>query len=232
MRNEPFDEAKGILLDSERNSFESQKESFGDAKETLSETRRGSAGERVCLFGGSFNPVHNGHLAVARAALQTELVDKVWFMVSPQNPFKQNQTLLDDAKRLEMVRVAVEDEPRMKASDYEFRLPRPSYTWHTLQALRRDYPDTEFSLLIGGDNWAKFSDWFHAQDILASHRIMVYPRSGADFDCSQLPPGVTLLDVPMCDISSTLIREKLHRGESVEGLMPQRSAKLAMEYYR
>lgn len=217
MQKEPFQTAKGTLSDCERSPF-------GNSAH--------SGKKRVCLFGGSFNPVHNGHLAVARAALATRQVDEVWLMVSPQNPFKVNMQLLDDEKRLAILRLAIQGESHMRACDYEFRLPRPSYTWHTLQSLHRDYPHTEFSLLIGGDNWAKFSYWYHAQDILSHCNIMVYPRADSDFDVSSLPPNVRLLKTPLCNVSSTMIREKLLRGESVDNLMPPQAAQLAMVAYK
>lgn len=222
---------KGFPLGCERTPLAVRKDSFRSLKGLLPQSERTSSARRVGLFGGSFNPIHNGHIAVARAALGTKRVDEVWLMVSPQNPFKRDMRLLDDVKRLEMVRAAVEDEPQMEACDYEFRLPRPSYTWHTLQALERDCPGTEFSLIIGGDNWAKFSQWFHAADILSRYTIMVYPRSGSAFNAASLPPNVTLLDVPLHDISSTDIRERLLRGEDVSALMPPQAADMARRHY-
>jgi len=231
MRNPPFGDSKEPISASKIGSFRMRNRLFRKPKEPILENSEKSAVRRVCLFGGSFNPIHYGHLAVARAALHTQQIDVVWFMVSPQNPFKANNTLLDDEKRLQMVSLAIENEERMTACDYEFRLPRPSYTWHTLLALGKDYPAVKFSLLIGGDNWAKFSDWFHAADILARHRIIVYPRSGYAIDAATLPRGVSLLDTPLCNISSTLIREKLRRSEPIDDLMPPSAAAMAQKYY-
>ena len=111
---------------------------------------------RVAVFGGSFDPIHNGHLALAGEVISRGLADEVWLMVTPQNPHKQGCALSDEQLRLQMVQLAVQDKPGMKACDFEFSLPRPSYTLNTLTALVEAYPGKEFSLLIGADNWEKF----------------------------------------------------------------------------
>lgn len=176
--------------------------------------------KKVGIYGGSFNPVHNGHIALARSFLEKTEVDEVWFVVSPQNPFKADDKLLDDRQRFLMVRDALRDEPGMVASDYEFRLPRPSYMWNTLQAMSRDYPGHEFILLIGGDNWAAFGRWYHADDILRTYRIAVYPRRGDSIDSTDLPENVSLLDTRLLDISSTEIRRRISGGLPIDGLVP------------
>lgn len=187
---------------------------------------------RIGIYGGSFNPIHLGHIAIARHMIARGYVDEVWFMVSPQNPLKAQSELLDDSLRLEMARRALsgEDE-RMKACDYEFSLPRPSYTWHTLQALTCDYPDREFTLLIGGDNWCRFNRWYHAGDILAHHHIIIYPRTDSDIDAATLPQGVTLTDTPLHNISSTEVRNILRSGGNVSGMIPENIIPLARKYY-
>ena len=186
--------------------------------------------KRIGIFGGSFNPIHCGHVALARQLLTAAGLDEVWLMVSPQNPLKRQDGLLDDALRLEMARLAVADEPRIHASDYEFRLPRPSYTWHTLQCLQADYPDTSFTLLIGGDNWAHFDRWYRAEELISRYRMVVYPRPGSDIDATQLPPNVTLVEAQLMDISSTDIRRRIRRGESVDTLVPAAVARLIREH--
>ena len=132
--------------------------------------------KRIGIFGGSFNPIHLGHTALAAYICELGLVDEVWLMVSPQNPLKQDLTLLDEQERLSMARLAVAPYPTLKASDFEFTLPRPSYTYHTLQALRAAYPDYAFSLIIGEDNWRCFDRWYRGEDIARETSIIVYPR--------------------------------------------------------
>ena len=147
---------------------------------------------RIGFFGGSFNPIHNGHLALGRHLLAAAGLDEVWFVVSPQNPLKPAGGLLDDLLRLEMVRAALDGEPSLHACDAELSMPRPSYTWNTLCRLSAENPQCEFTLLIGGDNWAGFADWYRHEDIAAGYRIVVYPRRGAQVDAASMPAGVTL----------------------------------------
>ncbi len=173
----------------------------------------------IGIFGGSFNPVHNGHIELARRLLTLAGLDEVWFVVSPQNPFKRNEKLLDDELRLEMVRLALADEPRMAASDCEFRLPRPSYMWHTLQSLAKNYPDREFVLLIGADNWARFDQWYAAREIITNHRIVVYPREGTPLSASSFPKNVTLADTGLVPGSSTEVRRRIACGQSIDDLV-------------
>ena len=132
--------------------------------------------KRIGLFGGSFNPIHLGHTALAAYICEQGLVDEVWLMVSPQNPLKQDLTLLDENERLHMAHLAAAPYPMLKACDFEFTLPRPSYTYHTLQVLREAYPDCEFSLIIGEDNWDNFHRWYRGEDIARETTIIVYPR--------------------------------------------------------
>ena len=172
------------------------------------------------IYGGSFNPIHNGHIALARHLLQEAELDEIWFVVSPQNPFKVQQQLLADDKRLLLVRKALAPYPQLVASDFEFSLPRPSYMWHTLQSLANDYPEREFTLLIGADNWTVFDRWYHAADIIAHYPIAIYPRTGSPIDTSTLPPTVRLYDTGLYDISSTEVREKAAHGEDVAQLVP------------
>ena len=178
--------------------------------------------KRIGIFGGSFNPIHNGHIALAQAVLRQCALDEVWLMVSPQNPLKRNSAdLLDDQLRLQMTEKALEGVEGVKACDYEFRLPKPSYTWNTLQHLSKDYPDCTFSLLIGGDNWAHFTRWRHWKDILRCHQVIVYPRDEY--------PGT--IDVPLLDVSSTEIRQRVRAGESIEELVPEAIVPLVKKYY-
>ena len=175
----------------------------------------------IGIFGGSFNPIHNGHIALAKAFLEKENLNEVWFLVSPQNPFKVNQQLLADHLRLELVRKAIADNPHFRASDYEFQLPKPSSTWNTLQHLSHAYPTHRFTLLVGGDNWAAFDRWYHAEDILSNYKIVVYPRRGQEIDKSTLPTNVSLLQTPLIDVSSTDVRQRVEQGEDISKLVPE-----------
>lgn len=185
---------------------------------------------RTGIYGGSFNPIHNGHIAIARAMLDCDAVDEVWLMVSPQNPLKQSADLLDERLRLDMTRRATADIPCVTACDYEFHMPRPSYMWHTLQSLSRDYPDREFTLLIGADNWQVFDRWYHADDIIAHYPIRIYPRRGYDIKASTLPQNVKLVDTGLYDVSSTMVRERIRRGEDVSQLIPASIIEMAKVY--
>lgn len=167
---------------------------------------------RTGIFGGSFNPIHNGHISLALQLKEREKLDEVWLMVSPQNPMKQRADLLSDEARMEMVRTALDGVEGIVASDYELHLPKPSYTWNTLQALEKDYPERKFVLMIGGDNWALFDRWYRAADIKRNYEIVVYTRT----------PG----DAGFIDISSTEIRQRIKEKRDINKLVPQGVAEL------
>lgn len=170
---------------------------------------------KIGLFGGSFNPIHNAHVKLASTICKEAGLDEVWFMVTPQNPLKRQEGLMDEKDRLEMVRLALEKEPDLKASDYEFHLERPSYTWNTLQHLSKDYPENEFYIIIGGDNWDIFHHWAHHEEILRDYHIIVYPRKDSMIDTATLPHSVSIFRMPEMDISSTMIRQMLRNGEDI-----------------
>lgn len=174
----------------------------------------------IGIYGGTFNPPHNGHLQLARTFLNQAALDEVWLMVSPQNPFKVNDALPSDDYRLRLVQAAVEGNDGLVASDFEFHLPKPSYTWNTLQALSAAYPQHTFSLLVGGDNWAAFDRWSHPQDIINHYPLYVYPRPESPLHEDKLPQNVHLLTGELLDISSTDIRQRLQRGEDISHLVP------------
>ena len=179
--------------------------------------------KKVAIFGGSFNPIHTGHIALAQAVQQQCGLDEVWLMVSPQNPLKRNDSdLLDDSLRFEMAQKALEGVEGVKACDYEFHLPKPSYTWNTLQHLTKDYPDYTFTLLIGGDNWAHFQRWRHWKDILWHHDVIVYPRDEYQGTIS----------VPLLNVSSTEIRKRVRAGQSISGLVPACIVSDVENYYK
>lgn len=167
------------------------------------------------IFGGTFNPPHIAHLALANYLCEYGGLDEVWLVVSPQNPFKQHVELLDDRLRLQMVQAALEGYPRLRASDVEFRLPRPSYMIHTLTELEASCPDREFTLVIGADNWLAFDRWQSADEILRRFPVVVYPRPGYEIDPSGLPAGVRLVPTPLLEVSSTFIRRAIGEGKDV-----------------
>lgn len=187
---------------------------------------------RTGIYGGSFNPIHNGHLAVAREIRRRAALDEVWLMVSPQNPLKQVSDLLPDEQRLDMTRRAVEGEEGLVACDFEFHLPRPSYTWHTLTALSRDFPNREFVLLIGADNWAVFDRWYRGEDIVRQYEVVIYPREGSPVDAGALPENVRLVETPLHDVSSTQVRQLIREGRDISQLVPESIRAMAEQFYR
>lgn len=168
---------------------------------------------KIGLLGGSFNPIHNAHVILGRTICDRMGLDEVWFLVSPHNPLKDSDDLLDENLRFEMVQLALQDDPKLKASDYEFHLPRPSFTWNTLQSLRHDYPEHTFYLLIGGDNWDKFPKWRNNEDILREFHIIIYPREDSDIAPDTLPANVSLVETPKINVSSTMIRNMIAAQE-------------------
>ncbi len=178
--------------------------------------------KHVGVFGGSFNPIHCGHVALAEAVLRQTQTDEIWFMVSPQNPLKQQDELLDDRQRLALAEKALAGHPRIQVSDYEMHLPRPSYTWNLLEALSRDFPDHAFSLIIGGDNWECFNRWHRADDIRRTYPVMVYPRPGSTMDAAprEDDKGLTVIEAPLLNVSSTAIRRRVRQGEEICGMVP------------
>lgn len=187
--------------------------------------------KRIGLYFGSFNPIHIGHLIIGNYMANSDLLDEVWFVVSPQNPHKKKKNLLADIHRLAMVRIAVENNPVLKASDIEFGLPKPSYTTFTLQALKEKYPHYDFSLIMGEDNLRTLHKWKNYEYILQNYRIIVYPRvetiqeaakseKTTDNGILQLP-NVSLVDAPIMKISSSLIRNMIAEGKDIRYLLSE-----------
>ena len=182
---------------------------------------------RTALLGGTFNPLHNGHLTIARSVLEQGLADEVWILITPCNPWKTDQILLDDKLRYDMAAEAVKEIKGIHVSDYEFHLPQPSYTADTLRSISADYPDREFILTIGADNWVKFDEWRDYSYIKSNYKIIVYPRTG--YETTPTPGGVTLLDCPLVDLSSTDIRKRVANGESINEMVPASVARTIKE---
>ena len=179
--------------------------------------------KKVGIFCGSFNPIHNGHVALADYIARNSDLDEVWLVVSPLNPLKRTiaDTLAPNEQRLDMVRLALRSCERLFASDIEFSLPLPNYTINTLNALKSKYPETDFSLIIGADNLALFERWKDSDVIMSNFDMLVYPRPGVDLgSLMQKYPKVRVLEnAPLHDVSSTEIRRRISSGESVSGLV-------------
>ena len=174
----------------------------------------------IALYFGSFNPIHIGHLIIANSVLLEKEIDQVWFVVSPQNPFKKSENLLPEQQRYYLTQIATDDNPKFRVSNIEFSMPKPSYTIDTLNYLSEKYPTKKFAILIGGDNLTHFHKWKNYEQILERYLVYVYRRPLAELPPMALHPHVRMLDVPMMDISSTLIRERIQKNASIRYLVP------------
>lgn len=175
---------------------------------------------KIGLFFGSFNPVHIGHLIIANVIAETTDLKKVWFVVSPRNPFKSPNTLLHEFDRYDMVRAALYDNPRLDVTDVEFNLPRPSYTIHTLVHLREKHPDKSFHVIVGEDNLENFTRWRNHEVILNDFGLYVYPRPAVQPSNLRQHPNVKMVDSPLLDISASFIRECIRKDQSIKYLVP------------
>ena len=175
---------------------------------------------KIGLYFGSFNPIHIGHLIIANHILNMTDLQRVWFVVSPQNPFKPSATLLNEYDRLHLVQKAVDPDDRQHASNIEFTLPRPSYTVQTLAYLAERYPSYEFSIVMGSDSFQNLPKWKNAEVIIANYSILVYKRPGFEVDNS-IGARATLMDAPLLEISATHIRELVQQGKSIRYLVPE-----------
>ncbi|MBL0068268.1 MAG: nicotinate-nucleotide adenylyltransferase [Chitinophagaceae bacterium] len=176
---------------------------------------------KIGLYFGSFNPVHTAHLIIASHLLNETDLQKVWFVVSPQNPFKTESALLSEYHRLHLVRVATEDDQRIKASEIEFGLPKPSYTSSTLIYLSEKHPEHEFSIIMGSDSFQNLSKWKNAEFIIKNYSIYVYRRPGFEIDNS-IGANIIVLDAPLLQLSATQIRNNIKEGKSVRYMVPDK----------
>jgi nicotinate-nucleotide adenylyltransferase len=176
---------------------------------------------QIGLYFGSFNPIHHGHLLIASYILENTELDQVWFVVSPQNPLKPSGSLLNEYHRLYLVNAAIEGENRLRASDIEFKLPKPSYTADTLTYLTEKYPVHQFSVIMGSDSFQNLPKWKNYQHILSSYPIYIYKRP--EFETIPSYPGakkITVLNAPLLPISATHIRKNIKAGKSIRYLVP------------
>jgi nicotinate-nucleotide adenylyltransferase len=175
----------------------------------------------IGLYFGSFNPIHTGHLVIANHLLNETDIEKIWFVVSPQNPFKKKDNLLNEYHRLQLVRLATEDDTRMKASDIEFGLPQPSYTINTLVFLKEKYPQHRFCIIMGSDSYQNIGKWKNAELILKDYELFIYQRPGFDTK-GPVPKNIHVLQAPSIFISATEIRGLIRRGKSARYLVPDK----------
>lgn len=169
----------------------------------------------VGIFSGSFNPIHIGHLALANWICEYEPLDELWFLVTPHNPLKAENTLMNDRFRLSLVEVSIKNYGKFRTSDFEFSLPRPSYTIHTLRALRKAYPEVLFVLIVGSDSWSNLSRWKESEALIREFPIWVYPRQGYEVAIPPDLPAVRCLNAPIIEISSTFIRQAIREEKDV-----------------
>mgnify|MGYP006091701727 CR=1 FL=1 len=188
---------------------------------------------KIGLFFGSFNPFHIGHKAIASYMVEFTALDKVTFIISPENPFKQKKSLLNQYHRLQIIRAEVEDNSKLSASDIEFSMPKPSYTIDTLVRLKEKYPENIYALIMGADNLQNFHKWKNYKQILKDYHIYVYPRPG--FEINKKNQNIHIInDVPKMEISASFIRNSIRQGKDISYLIPEKAWKYVdeMNFYK
>lgn len=193
--------------------------------------------KKIGLYFGTFNPIHVGHLIIANYMANYTSLDEIWLVVSPQNPFKAKDSMLEDFHRLNLVKLAIEDSTKLKASNIEFNLPKPSYTINTLVHLKEKYPDNEFNLIMGEDNLRTFHKWKNHEAILNSCHLYVYPRIITKDELSKTPieihsnEKVVLCDAPVMKISSSFIRNAIKEKKDVRYMLTEKVANYVEEMH-
>lgn len=175
----------------------------------------------IGLFFGSFNPIHHAHLIIASHILNERVIDKVWFVVSPHNPLKDTKSLLNEAHRYHLTSLAIEDDDRMRATDVEFKLPRPSYTSVTLAYLSEKYPQHRFFVIMGGDSFQNITRWKNFEFILENYPIILYNRPGFEIT-NEWGANLLIMEAPLLDLSATSIRQLIKEKKSVKYLLPEK----------
>ena len=175
----------------------------------------------IGLFFGSFNPVHTGHLIIANHILNETGLEKIWLIISPLNPFKNDNSLLEEYARLDLVKAAIENDKTVVASDVEFQLSRPSFTINTLNYLKENYPENKFSIIMGSDSFQSLHLWKNFESIIRHYKILIYRRPGYEIE-NRMNAQIEILDAPLLEISSTEIRKLIKRGKSIRYLVPEK----------
>jgi nicotinate-nucleotide adenylyltransferase len=178
--------------------------------------------KKVGLFFGSFNPIHTGHMIIAGYMLNFTDLDDVWMVISPHNPLKEKKTLLADHHRYAMVQIAVEDNPRLRASNFEFKLSQPSYTIDTLVRLEEKHPDHQFVLIAGTDIFPTFHKWKNYETLLENYKFYIYQRPGFEAGEYARHPNVNIFNAPLMEISSSFIRESIAEGRDIRYFVPEK----------
>lgn len=175
----------------------------------------------IGIYGGSFDPIHTGHAMLANYISQTGIIDELWLMVSKVNPLKTSTPPASDEHRLRMADLVAEGCDNVRASGFELSLPSPSFTYRTLEELREYYPEHNFKIIIGSDNWQEFKRWRNPEKIIEEFGVIIYPRPGYDIE-GELPEGVKLLEgVPTVEMSSTFVRNQIKRGKNINYFVPR-----------
>ncbi|MEI7499239.1 MAG: nicotinate (nicotinamide) nucleotide adenylyltransferase [Bacteroidota bacterium] len=190
-----------------------------------------SSRSKTGLFFGSFNPIHLGHLMIASFMAEYTDLDQVWFVVSPHNPLKEKSTLLADHHRLAMVNLAIEEEPRFRSSNIEFKLPQPSYSIDTLTYLSEKFPGKEFVLIAGSDILPTFHKWKNYEELLRQYCIYLYPRPETEVSQFDRHPSITRVDAPLITISSSFIRKAIRDGKNMRNFLPEKVWKYIEEMH-
>jgi len=189
-------------------------------------------GMHIGLYFGSFNPIHIGHLIVANHIIEHTDISKIWFVVSPHNPLKDAHSLLSEYDRLNLVNLAIEDNPKFRASNIEFSMPKPSYTIDTLTYLSEKFPFEKFTVILGSDSFQNIHRWKNFEQLVDQYEFLVYKRPGFEV-VETHGANIKLLDAPLLQISSTFIRTQIREGRSIKYLLPEAVEKyiLANRYY-
>ena len=175
---------------------------------------------KVGLYFGSFNPIHQGHLIIANHILNEVDLNRIWFVVSPQNPFKEFGVLLNTYDRLHLVAKAIQNDRRLKGSDIEFHLPKPSYTSTTLTYLKEKYPGYQFSIIIGSDSFQNLGKWKNCESIINNYELIIYKRPGFEV-INSIGARISIMNAPLLEISATYIRELVRKNKSIKYLVPE-----------